>query len=272
MPQISSLSSRPQSTQPVKSRTNIMSPIDREIEQLINQKGIIHEKIASIKSDEKLESKQKDERIKLLTMDLQLLESQIMQKRMEKTEENKNDNSASSKKENLSKRIEIDAGKQDVSGISMEKFLQASNLHDQLTKMASVRRSLKVETDTLRHEVRKGRELLGGENEPGDPGKSEMRKNLELTVNKSKTEEALNIEKKITELDRKISEKIEATKESIQNDENKVITGEVDNQEDVSLSDQPESVRDTIKQNQDTDKNMNTNRQAQQNISIDIRV
>lgn len=272
MPQISSLSSRSQSTQPVKTRANIMSPIDREIEQLTNQKGIIHEKIASVKSDEKLDSKQKDERIKILTMDLQLLESQIMQKRMEKTEENKNDNSSSSEKENSSKKIEMDAGKQDGSGISMEKFLQASNLHDQLTKMASVRRSLKVEADTLRQEVRKGRELLGGENEPGDPGKSEMRKNLELTVNKSKTEEALNIEKKITELDRKISEKIEATKEGIQNDNKKVITGEVDNQEDVSVSDQPVGAGDTIEQNQDTDKNKNFNHQTQQNISIDIRV
>lgn len=259
MPQISSLSSRSQSTQPVKTRANIMSPIDREIEQLTNQKGIIHEKIASVKSDEKLDSKQKDERIKILTMDLQLLESQIMQKRMEKTEENKNDNSASSEKENSSKKIEMDAGKQDRSGISMEKFLQA-------------RRSLKVEADTLRHEVRKGRELLGGENEPGDPGKSEMRKNLELTVNKSKTEEALNIEKKITELDRKISEKIEATKEGIQNDNKKVIPGEIDNQEDVSVSDQPVGAGDTIEQNQDTDKNKNFNHQAQQNISIDIRV
>ncbi|GAE05175.1 hypothetical protein JCM10914_1265 [Paenibacillus sp. JCM 10914] len=154
----------------------------------------------------------------------------------------------------------------------MEKLLQASNLHDQLTKMASVRRSLKVEADTLRHEVRKGRELLGGENEPGDPGKSEMRKNLELTVNKSKTEEALDIEKRITELDRKISEKIEATKEGIQNDNQKVVTGEVDDQEDVSVSNQSVNATDTLRQHQDADKNKNTNFQAQQNISIDIRV
>lgn len=272
MPQISSVSSRPQSTPPAKSRTNIMSPIDREIEQLINQKGIINEKIASIKSDEKLDSKQKDERIKLLTTDMQLLETQIMQKRMEKTEENKNNNSASSQKENSSNKIEMDTGKQDVSGISMEKFLQASNLHDQLTKMASVRRSLKVETDTLRHEVRKGRALLGGENEPGDSGKSEMRKNLELTVNKSKTDEALNIEKKITELDRKMSEKIEAAKEEIQNDNRNFVTREVDDKENVSVSDQTANAADTLRQNQDTDKKKDNNLHTQRNIGIDIRV
>lgn len=98
MAHISSVSSNPQSTLPVKTRANIMSPIDREIEQLIKQKGIINEKIASIRSDEKLDSKQKDERIKLLNMDLQLLESQIMQKRMEKAENNKNDKNASPQK------------------------------------------------------------------------------------------------------------------------------------------------------------------------------
>lgn len=134
--------------------------------------------------------------------------------------------------------------------------------------MASVRRSLKVETDTLRHEVRKGRALLGGENEPGDPGKSEMRKNLELTVNKSKTDEALNIEKKITELDRKISEKIEATKEEIQND----VTGKVDDTEVVSVSAQTVNAADTLRQNQDADKNKHNNLQSQRNIGIDIRV
>ncbi|ANA78615.1 MULTISPECIES: FlxA-like family protein [Paenibacillus] len=272
MAQISSISSRSQSTPPVKSRANIMSPIDREIEQLINQKGMINEKIASVRSDEKLDSKQKDERIKLLTVDMQLLESQIMQKRMEKTEDTKNKNSASSQKEDSIKKTETNTGKQDLSGIPMEKFLQASNLHDQLTKMASVRRSLKVESDTLRQEVRKGRELLGGENEPGDPGKSEMRMNLELTINKSKTEDALNIERKITELDRKISEKIEDTREDIQNDDKKIVTGEVDNQEDLPVSNQPVHTADRLGQNQDTDKNKNNNLQEQRNMGIDIRV
>lgn len=271
MAQISSVSSKAQSTPPVKSRANMMSPIDREIEQLMKQKGILNEKIASIKSNEKMSSKQKDERIKLLTTDLQLLESQIMQKRMEKAE---SDKSNSSKKEDPIKNSNMETSKQEISGISMEKLLETSNLHDQLTKMASVRRSMKADADNLRHEVRKGRAILGGENEPGDPGKSEMRKNLELTVNKSKNEQALEIDKKITELDRKISEKIEGAIESIQNDDKKVnvVTEEVDDREDQSISDRPVSAADT--QNQDTDKDKKNNLQTQRNISIgiDIRV
>ncbi|WP_339158338.1 hypothetical protein MKX50_02580 [Paenibacillus sp. FSL W8-0186] len=265
MAQISSLSSSSQSAAPAKSRTNIMSPIDREIEQLMKQKGIINEKIASIRSDEKLDSKQKDERIKLLNMDLQLLESQIMQKRMEKAENNKNDKNASSQKENSSKKSEADISNQEISGPSMEKLLQASNLHDQLTKMASVRRSLKVEADDLRLEVKKNRAILETDNEAGDEGKSEMRKNLEITVNKSKNEQALDIDKKIYELDRKISEKIEDTIEGIQNDDKqvKVVTEEVSGQKDASVSAQPVSAADTLRPNQDTGKN---------NIGIDIRV
>ncbi|GIP58494.1 hypothetical protein [Paenibacillus woosongensis] len=264
MAQISSLSSSSQSAAPAKSRTNIMSPIDREIEQLMKQKGIINEKIASIRSDEKLDSKQKDERIKLLNMDLQLLESQIMQKRMEKAENNKSDKNASSQKESSSKKSEADIN-QEISGPSMEKLLQASNLHEQLTKMASVRRSLKVEADDLRLEVKKNRAILETDNEAGDEGKSEMRKNLEITVNKSKNEQALDIDKKIYELDRKISEKIEDTIEGIQNDDKqvKVVTEEVSGQKDASVSAQPVSAADTLRPNQDTGKN---------NIGIDIRV
>lgn len=264
MAQISSVSSSSQSTPPVKSRTSIVSPIDREIEQLMKQKGIINEKIASIRSDEKLDSKQKDERIKLLNMDLQLLESQIMQKRMEKAENNKSDKNASSQKESSSKKSEADIN-QEISGPSMEKLLQASNLHEQLTKMASVRRSLKVEADDLRLEVKKNRAILETDNEAGDEGKSEMRKNLEITVNKSKNEQALDIDKKIYELDRKISEKIEDTIEGIQNDDKqvKVVTEEVSGQKDASVSAQPVNAADTLRPNQDTGKN---------NIGIDIRV
>eukprot|EP01087_Luapelamoeba_hula_P022478 TRINITY_DN8056_c0_g2_i1.p1 TRINITY_DN8056_c0_g2~~TRINITY_DN8056_c0_g2_i1.p1 ORF type:complete len:111 (+),score=16.84 TRINITY_DN8056_c0_g2_i1:40-333(+) len=96
--------------------------------------------------------------------------------------------------------------------------------------------------------------------------------NLELTVNKSKTEDALNIERKITELDRKISEKIEDTREDIQNDDKKIVTGEVDNQEDLPVSNQPVHTADRLGQNQDTDKNKNNNLQEQRNMGIDIRV
>lgn len=266
MAHISSVSSNPQSSLPVKTRANIMSPIDREIEQLMKQKGIINEKIASIRSDEKLDSKQKDERIKLLNMDLQLLESQIMQKRMEKAENNKNDKNASPQKENSSKKSEADISNQEISGPSMEKLLQASNLHDQLTKMASVRRSLKVEADDLRLEVKKNRTILEIDNDdPNDVGKTEMRKNLEITVNKSKNEQALDIDKKIYELDRKISEKIEDTIEGIQNDDKqvKVVTEEVSGQKDASVSAQPVNTAGTLRPNQDTGKN---------NIGIDIRV
>lgn len=275
MAQISSASSRSQSTPPVKSRANTISPIDREIEQLINQKGIINEKIASVRSNEKMNSKQKDERIKILTMDMQLLESQIMQKRMEKAEASKIDKSDSSQKDDSSKKIEMDTSKQDTAGISMEKILQANNLHDQLSKMASVRRSLKVEADDLRHEVRKGRVILEDDNEdPTDVGKSEMRKNLELTVNKSKTEQALDIDKKIAELDRKISEKIESTQDSIQNDDKKVVTEEVEDQTDLFVSDEPLNADNTNKLNQDNDKNKSNDKQAQKNLQpiIDIRV
>lgn len=265
MAQLSSLSSSSQSTAPAKSRANIVSPIDREIEQLMKQKGIINEKIASIRSDEKLDSKQKDERIKLLNMDLQLLESQIMQKRMEKAENNKNDKNASPQKENSNKKSEADINNQEISGPAMEKLLQASNLHDQLTKMASVRRSLKVEADDLRLEVKKNRAILEIDNEAGDEGKSEMRKNLEITVNKFKNEQALDIDKKIYELDRKISEKIEDTIEGIQKDDKqvKVVTEEANGQKEASVSAQPVNAADTLRQNQDTGKN---------NIGIDIRV
>lgn len=275
MAQISSASSRSQSTPPVKSRVNTLSLIDREIEQLINQKGIINEKVASVRSDEKMNSKQKDERIKLLTMDMQLLESQIMQKRMEKTEASKPDKSDSSQKGDSSKKIEMDTSKQDMSGISMEKILQANNLHGQLSKMASVRRSLNVEADTLRHEVRKDRVILDDDNEdPNDPGKSEMRKNLELTVNKSKIEQALDIDKKIAELDREISEKIESTQDSIQNDDKRVVTKEVEDQKELSLSDGPLNADNTNKQNEDNDKNKSNNIQASKSLQpvIDIRV
>lgn len=260
---------------PVKSRANILSPIDREIEQLIKQKGILNEKIASIKSDEKMDSKQKDERIKLLTMDLELLESQIMQKRMEKAENSKSDKSNknnSSQKEDSSKNSEMDTSKLDISGASMEKLLQAGNLHEQLTKMASVRKSMKVEANNFRHEVRKGRAILEGENDPGDPGKTEMRKNLELTVNRSKNEQALEIDQKIAKLDREIGKKIEDTLEGVQKNDKvkgKVITEKVDDQEDVSVSDQLFNDIDT--QNQDADKD-NNNLQAQRNVSIGIRV
>lgn len=275
MAQISSVSSKTQPAPPVKSRTTMMSPIDREIEQLTKQKGILNEKIASVKADEKLNSKQKDERIKLLTTDLQLLETQIMQKRMEKAENNKSDNSSSAQKEDSSKNSEIDTSKQDVTGPSMEKLLQASNLHDQLTKMASVRRALKVEADDLRHEVRKGRAILEDDNDdPNDPGKSEMRKNLELTVNKSKNEQALEIDKKVTELDHKINEKLKDTTESLQNDDQTVkVTPEQDiDQNGVSVTDQPHSDSDKLRQNQDTDNVQINNPQAQRSTSIDIRV
>lgn len=183
-----------------------VDPYQKQIEALMNQKSKIVDTIASVKSNEKLSIEQKNDRVSMLTTQLQTIETQIMQKKMEQAEKEKEKKEEAAGKTDPKGNREKDnaAGKQDQA--SMDQLLSSDVKHENLAMMQSARRKLQSESGDLKSEVKMNRmHLMGG---PSHFSRSEMRINAELTVNKSKLEQSQNIEERIARLDLRIGENI----------------------------------------------------------------
>lgn len=190
--------------------TKPVDPYQKQIEALMNQKSQIVDNIASVKSNEKLSIEQKNDRISMLTTQMQSIETQIMQKRMEQAEKEKEKKEKAGGKTDNKDTREMDkaAGKQEQG--SIDRLLSSDVQHENLAMMQSVRRKLQSESGDLKSEVKMNRmHLMGG---PSHISRSEMRINAELTVNKSKLEQSQSIEERIARLDLRIGENIASDK------------------------------------------------------------
>ncbi|UHA71891.1 FlxA-like family protein [Paenibacillus sp. 481] len=264
MTYISKASSRAASPSFTAGRT---TAADREIQALMKQKSNITEKIAEIKTNEELNVKVKEERVKSLTTDLQLIESQIAQKMTEKNEKLKNDASSNRSNPNSNTTNNSSNGTMDVAATAtMNRLIEANTIYDRLGKLSNVRNKLDVEVKDLNREVKMNRKHLGDEGLTESAfGRNEMRQNAELTVNKKKLEQAIGIEGRIAKLDGKMKEEMKAISEVT---ENKEATGTKETKE--AKGDKADKVDNSTAEGNPSDKP--AQQQEAGRVHIDVRV
>lgn len=170
------------------SKVSMSKPLDRfekRIEALMNQKSQITENIASVRSNEKLTEEQKNQRIEMLSIQLQDIEAQIMQLKVEQ-EESKKEKSSNSKPP--AEDSSDTTTKSDVNN-ALNGLLGMDSRKEDLTQLHSTRRKLKADADRYRSEMKRD-----GSHTEGDP------------VMKSKLDKVIEIEGKISRLDLRIGE------------------------------------------------------------------
>ncbi|TVX86817.1 FlxA-like family protein [Paenibacillus agilis] len=209
-------------------RTNTLSMADREIQALVRQKNNIHEQIAEVKADQELDDKLKTQRVETLTTQLQTIEAQMTQIRMEQAEKRKEGASSSFPQSKSSNEVNMEPS----STPAMEHLIEVGSLYNSLGQLTGVRTKLHGEATNLKGEVRLGRlQMKGGEAGEEAATRSEMRANAEMTIFKQKTEEALEVESKIRSLDQKISKTMADIQEALQEngDKNTEQNNQMDN-------------------------------------------
>ncbi|MBT2290699.1 FlxA-like family protein [Paenibacillus albidus] len=173
---------------------------EKEIQSLMQQKSRISEEIQSVRTNDKLDSKLKMERVQSLTASMQEIDAQIAQIRAEEMQEKAN-RIGSGKPDNK-------APSPDRESAPLQAVLKNSITYDHLGKMIGLKDRMEGSIKTVEGEARFDRTLLtsGSSN---DPGKSMMLENAEHTTLQKKREQVQDIKSKLRNVDKQIGELVE---------------------------------------------------------------
>lgn len=189
------------------------SKTDKMIQNLMKQKSRISEEIQSVRVNEKLDTKIKNQRIQTLTSSMQEIDAQIAQIKAEEMQEKTRQKEA----ERAPQPEQPQEQQQDVH--SLDSVIKNSNTYEHLGKMVSLRKNLKGNITNLEGGVRFDRIIM--ENDPtGDGGKSQMIENAERTVFKMKREMVQDIKSQIIKTDMKIGELLKDIHDTAPSDNN----------------------------------------------------
>lgn len=173
------------------------SPRDKEIQNLMKQRGRIQEELQSVKANDEMDSKTKMERVKTLTASIQEIDSQINQIRNEEMKEKSKTTAPEQPKKQEPKSQEA---------ALMETVTKGNVLYDQLGKLTGVRNRLEGSAKALENEVANDRKNLEFSPNMGeDEGVSMMLENAEHTVFQMKRDMVADIEQQIDITDEQIS-------------------------------------------------------------------
>ncbi|WP_338551818.1 hypothetical protein [Paenibacillus sp. KS-LC4] len=198
----------------------------------MKQKARLNEEMQSVKTNEKLDTKLKMERVKALTASISQIDAQISQIRSEEIQEktkigeSKNDQPKKTTSDNPEK--------------NMDQAVKSSMTYDHLGKLAGVRDKLQGSNVTLESGIRFDRMVIES-NPHTDAGKYAMLENAEQTVFKLKREMMAKNTSQIHAVDQKMGELVNdintTDDSSSESDEkaahSKVLTGEVANSDKV---------------------------------------
>ncbi|WP_153979238.1 FlxA-like family protein [Paenibacillus xylanilyticus] len=247
-----------------KSTVTPVSPLptskrDKEIQNLLEQKGRLNEQLNDIRSNDEMNDEIKKERIKSLQESIQQLDAHISQIKTEEIEEkNKKSQMDSSKQDKSSNNTKDD---------SLDPLLQKAQSYNQLGQLiglvsqkTNTNRSVEGEirsdrmTHTLPHEIKSAHDK--------DSGKSVMLENAEMTVLQKKREFVQKEIAKISKIEDKISEIIEEVHEKNSlPDEGIVSDSKLDEQSNTKVDNTDQSSIQESQQSPDTKQK-----------SIDIRI
>ncbi|MGD0033013.1 FlxA-like family protein [Paenibacillus illinoisensis] len=191
-----SVSSTNRSTGSNQSSGNTTTKTDKIIQDLMKQKARLSEEMQTVRSNEKLDTKTKMQRIQTLTSSIQEIDAQIAQIKAEEIQEK------TRQKEN-EKPKSSDSQPEDT--ISLGSVIKNSNTYDQLGKLVGSREKMQGSINTLEGGVRFDRTLLDS-NPHADNGKSVMLENAEHTVFQMKREMVQEVKSHIRSTDKKIGE------------------------------------------------------------------
>ncbi|MEO2207131.1 FlxA-like family protein [Paenibacillus pabuli] len=191
-----SVSSSNRSTGSNQSSSNTASKTDKIIQDLMKQKARLSEEMQTVRSNEKLDTKTKMQRIQTLSSSIQEIDAQIAQIKAEEIQEK-------------TRQKETDTPKtsepQPEDTVSLGSIIKNSNTYDQLGKLVGSREKMQGSINTLEGGVRFDRTLLDS-NPHGDSGKSAMLENAEHTVFQMKREMVQEVKSHIRSTDMKIGE------------------------------------------------------------------
>ncbi|WP_416295144.1 FlxA-like family protein [Paenibacillus illinoisensis] len=176
--------------------SNTATKTDKIIQDLNKQKARLSEEIQTVRSNEKLDTKTKMQRIQTLNSSIQEIDAQIAQIKaeeiQEKTRQKENEQPKSSEP-------------QPEDTVSLGSVIKNSNTYDQLGKLVGSREKMQGSINTLEGGVRFDRTLLDS-NPHADNGKSAMLENAEHTVFQMKREMVQEVKSHIRSTDKKIGE------------------------------------------------------------------
>ncbi|PYY28886.1 FlxA-like family protein [Paenibacillus illinoisensis] len=232
---------------------------DKEIQNLLEQKGRLNEQLNDIRSNDEMNDEIKKERIKSLQESIQQLDAQISQIKTEEIEEkNKKSQMNSSKQDKSSNYTKDD---------SLDPLLQKVQSYNQLGQLiglvnqkTNINRSVEgeVRSDRMTHTL--PREIKSAHDK--DPGKSVMLENAEMTVLQKKREFVQNEKAKISKIEDKISEIVEEVHEKNSlREEGIVPDSKLDEQSNTIVDNRNQSSTEESQQSPDTKQK-----------SIDIRI
>ncbi|MGF9699057.1 FlxA-like family protein [Paenibacillus sp. MABNR03] len=255
-----SVSSSNRSTGTNQSSSNTASKTDKIIQDLMKQKARLSEEMQTVRSNEKLDTKTKMQRIQTLSSSIQEIDAQIAQIKaeeiQEKTRQKETDQPKSSEP-------------QPEDTVSLGSVIKNSNTYDQLGKLVGSREKMQGSINTLEGGVRFDRTLLDS-NPHQDSGKSAMLENAEHTVFQMKREMVQEIKSHIRSTDKKIGELLKDINDTApRNDQ----TAEKSRTEvDKVEKDKTDNIPADNNQSKDNDHPSNSPAISNKNTSIDVLI
>ncbi|NUU75822.1 FlxA-like family protein [Paenibacillus xylanilyticus] len=255
-----SVSSSNRSTGTNQSSSNTASKTDKIIQDLMKQKARLSEEMQTVRSNEKLDTKTKMQRIQTLSSSIQEIDAQIAQIKaeeiQEKTRQKETDQPKSSEP-------------QPEDTVSLGSVIKNSNTYDQLGKLVGSREKMQGSINTLEGGVRFDRTLLDS-NPHQDSGKSAMLENAEHTVFQIKREMVQEIKSHIRSTDKKIGELLKDINDTApRNDQ----TAEKSRTEvDKVEKDKTDNIPADNNQSKENDHPSNSSGISNKNTSIDVLI
>ncbi|KQO17478.1 hypothetical protein [Paenibacillus sp. Leaf72] len=198
----------------------------------MKQKARLNEEMQSVKTNEKLDTKLKMERVKALTASISQIDAQISQIRAEEIQEK---TKMGASKDDQPKKSTSDNPEK-----NMDQAVKNSMTYDHLGKLAGVREKLQGSNVTMESGIRFDRMVIES-NPHNDAGKFAMLENAEQTVFKLKREMMAKTTRQIHVVDQKMKELVDdlgTTDDSSSENETetvggKMLVGSVANQDKV---------------------------------------
>ncbi|SFE92757.1 hypothetical protein SAMN04487969_109149 [Paenibacillus algorifonticola] len=163
----------------------------------MKQKARLNEEMQSVKTNEKLDTKLKMERVKALTASISQIDAQISQIHSEEIQEK---TKIGASKDDQPKKSTSDNPEK-----NMDQAVKNSMTYDHLGKLAGVREKLQGSNVTMESGIRFDRMVIES-NPHNDAGKSAMLENAEQTVFKLKREIMTKTTRQIHAVDQKMNE------------------------------------------------------------------
>ncbi|WNS44364.1 FlxA-like family protein [Paenibacillus sp. MMS20-IR301] len=184
---------------------------DKEIQGLLDQKSRLNEQIETVRSNENMDKKLKQERVQSLKSSIQEIDAQIAQIRAEVMQE-KIENSKIEQKEAPKKQANA-VPTTDISAESMGALIKNSTTYDQLGKLVQLGKRLEREINPIQSEIKTERDRLAF-NPTNDVGRPMMLENAERVVLQGKREQILDIKSTVRGIDSKIGDLVSELNES----------------------------------------------------------